>query len=512
MKKIIYQDSNEELWKNSYGRMITLLDSPKDIKTAASSSITREMLERYRPDKDHFACHIIALGDYETYGCNRNADSFPKQANIKFHKTFETNAKLYREHDSNPDHAIGEIKCSMYNPDMRRTELIVWGDKKKASYEWDKIKDGKMLTGSMGCYVKHDRDNLSGKLCKNPSEYEPWMKMAACKFITTWNVDGVEKTFNKVACVHNDEPRFVDYSFVEFPADRIAETLEYIDGEYSKVASMNKYAECVPSALLPESQLLFVPGMEFEDDIKCALFHNLVDAEKEFGSRIESSIINGKNQLDPIDDLLLNSWKSNEDIRDAEYKALLALRPSTLLHELSKRGILLPFEPFLKLFERKTDEECKSPVIIYAKNVLLPNAFSYIQQERIPIGNETLFDEGSEFDSRCDLANTKPVQDILNSLMPNFSIMESPFVNRRIIISISKNRGDSFKEPMIKMANSVIKSSENISQKDIDIANRYIANYCNYKIATLKSLINIYSVDKDLAKVLAIGQNYNFSN
>jgi hypothetical protein len=33
-----------------------------------------------KPDKDHVAIHVVALGDYEHYGQNRNGDAFRKKA------------------------------------------------------------------------------------------------------------------------------------------------------------------------------------------------------------------------------------------------------------------------------------------------------------------------------------------------------------------------------------------------------------------------------------------------
>ena len=211
MNKIIYPDANEQLSSELQGKFATFIDHDKfygHVKQASSNVITKAMLEDCKPDKDHFLIHFTAVGDYEKYGFNKNADSFPKFANQKYYKTFETNAHLFREHRSdNPSKAIGIIKKAMYNPEMGRIEVAAWANIKKASEEYEKAKNGLPLSCSMGMHTPYDRDNISGKLCKNSREYEPWMKTAACQYIDEW--DG--KPIHKYAFVHNDDFKFFDF-------------------------------------------------------------------------------------------------------------------------------------------------------------------------------------------------------------------------------------------------------------------------------------------------------------
>lgn len=156
MKKLIYPDQNEELSKAVDGCFSRIILDSKMVKEASSNSLTREMLDECKPDKDHFLIHFIGVGDYERYGFNKNADAFTKEANEKYHKTFEKHAHLFREHNSsNPEvNAIGIIKKAMYNPEMGRTELAVWANIKKASEEFERAKAGETLSCSMGCFPK----------------------------------------------------------------------------------------------------------------------------------------------------------------------------------------------------------------------------------------------------------------------------------------------------------------------------------------------------------------------
>ncbi len=82
MDKIHYQTDQEDLLRLCDGQMFTLYDD--NIKSAASDTYTKEMLREYAPDKDHFMLHVVAMGDQETYGPNKNGDGFPKEALEKY--------------------------------------------------------------------------------------------------------------------------------------------------------------------------------------------------------------------------------------------------------------------------------------------------------------------------------------------------------------------------------------------------------------------------------------------
>jgi len=98
--------------------------------------------------------HLLAVGDQETYGCNRNGDAFPKQACIDYHKTFEKYAKVYREHKNKiNDPSYGIVIASGYNKPMGRIELVVGLDKKSCAVEIEKIASGKQQSFSMSCVL-----------------------------------------------------------------------------------------------------------------------------------------------------------------------------------------------------------------------------------------------------------------------------------------------------------------------------------------------------------------------
>jgi hypothetical protein len=152
MDKIHYQTDQEDLMRLCGGEMFTFYD--ENIKSAASDTFTKDLLKEHAPDKDHFMLHVVAMGDQETYGPNKNGDGFPKEALEKFTPTFITDGCFFREHRNRcqETQGIGTIKGAAFNPKMRRTELVVHGNKKKAEKEYEMAKAGKALSFSMSCF------------------------------------------------------------------------------------------------------------------------------------------------------------------------------------------------------------------------------------------------------------------------------------------------------------------------------------------------------------------------
>ena len=68
MNKLHFQSDQEELIRVA-GQMVSLIEGSSHVKSAASNTMTREMLADAKPDKNHFLLHVIAMGDHEHYGC-----------------------------------------------------------------------------------------------------------------------------------------------------------------------------------------------------------------------------------------------------------------------------------------------------------------------------------------------------------------------------------------------------------------------------------------------------------
>jgi len=214
MTKLIYSGASPA----ELGYSIQIVEDPaKFQKTAAALGDVD--YEAVWPDKDHVGIHLIALGDFEHYGSNRNGDGFPKAACVAYHHTFVKNGHLHRHHQNkDPEKRLGAIKLSVYNDPMGRIELFVHADREKAAEELTKLEKDGELPVSMACRVKFDRCNICNTLRKSASD------PAMCDHVR-FNLGKVAED-GRITCTHNDEPNFFDISFVFRPADRIAWSLK----------------------------------------------------------------------------------------------------------------------------------------------------------------------------------------------------------------------------------------------------------------------------------------------
>lgn len=110
-------------------------------------------LNTFNPDPGFVYLHVIAMGAGEYYGCNVNGDYFPERDLINRHKTFETTAKVFKEHDNKPTSPdYGHVVFAWYNPKMHRVELILAIDKIKGAEFIRRQANGEQLEVSMGCF------------------------------------------------------------------------------------------------------------------------------------------------------------------------------------------------------------------------------------------------------------------------------------------------------------------------------------------------------------------------
>lgn len=541
MKKLIYPDSNSELFSSLDGVMVSVIRDTNfytNIKKASSSAISRQLLEDCKPDKDHFLIHITAIGDDETYGFNKNADGFPKKANEKYYKTFETNANLFREHNSSsPENRIGIIKAAAYNKDMHRIEVVAWANIKKAAAEYEAALAGKPLSSSMGASVPCDRDNISGKLSKNPSEYEPWMKRFPGKYIEEWN----GKPINKWAYVHNDTPTFFDLSIVAKPADRIADYLEYRFNDAVKDGILKSACEndaCVPSALLPEmmgydllkfgSDIIRTKGdltSYFASEDKAKILEKLASIEKEFIDINSSSDKANDPRVAYIKNAKYVNFDKSYTLSKDDISELRNLRPETLFFELQKRASVLSFKPFVDLiFEgnpKFASEDHKNKIVKYAEIAIVPTVFSEVKNliesgDVLPCGDgvDELFEAGDPIEAMYDLNNTDPVQKIMDGIEDQLSYKEEKKQPRIIQITITQHVPDENiqKEDcgkFFKIKTASFNPNIELSKDDLTVAKQLAFTYAFYKVAALHDMAT-YHFKNNLPEIIyvdAISQN-----
>ena len=212
-----------------------------------ASSIFKLADDKLRPPPGFVGIHTVALGDWETYGMNRNGDTFPKKACAERCQTFVTHGHVFRNHDNrDPENAIGKIAAAAYNEPMGRIELVIWADEKKAQPELHKLATEGDHPFSMACKVPNDRCTVCGQIRKSAADPNQ------CEHIRD-NLGHILKNGQAVG-THNDLPTWFDESFVRRPADRIAWSL-------GKVASADDGMGGLDSVKLAEASGLWVPDI-----------------------------------------------------------------------------------------------------------------------------------------------------------------------------------------------------------------------------------------------------------
>lgn len=201
-------------WPAELGVGMRLVDTRAEMRKLADT-IFGSTYEQLRPPKGHTGIHLVAYGDFEKWGANRNADSFPQRASAARHGTFVTHGKVYRNHaNKDPAKAIGDVLKSAHSLALNRVELFVSMDDKKAADSLQRLAKEGELAWSMGCKVPGDRCDICQTFRKNARDPRQ------CAHVRDHLGDILPD--GRMVAVHNDDPMFYDISEVPRGADRTA--------------------------------------------------------------------------------------------------------------------------------------------------------------------------------------------------------------------------------------------------------------------------------------------------
>lgn len=199
-------------------------------KTASSDEM-RAKIAKLKVAPDQTYVHVLAVGDTEKTGANRNADGFSGLWNKTAYEHF-LSGHLFKHHkNDDPAKSVGKVAIAHYNEPMGRIELVIGMDNKKCAEEVSKVNKGEDIAVSMGCKVAHDVCSICDNKAKTPENYCDHMKTAAGKILD----DG------RVVYVDNPDPKYFDISIVHRPADRCAFS-------FNKVAGVNEWVSSVDLA------------------------------------------------------------------------------------------------------------------------------------------------------------------------------------------------------------------------------------------------------------------------
>jgi len=305
------------------------------ILTKSAATIFECDYSDMQPDADHVGIHVVALGDFEHYGSNRNGDSFPKKACVGYHDTFVKNGSLFRHHrNKDREKRLGQIVKSAYNDSMGRIELFVHAHREKARDELQKLATDGEIPFSMACKVAFDRCNRCGTLRRN--KYDPNQCDHVRQELGKLAEDGT------ITATHNDEPNFFDISFVGRPADRIAWDM------WSDV----KAAAAAKGEMLTSVKMAEVEGLWVPDHIAITSPSSLTKLAhmKKMAEMTEVyERLNERGAHTSFDRYVWELRKSGAAALDDEtLEELRQHEPETVFAGLAKVGVVLDVDSFFK--------------------------------------------------------------------------------------------------------------------------------------------------------------------
>ena len=223
-----------------------IVKSSSDLKKQASTIFDCEY-DDLKPPEGKTGIHLVALGEMETYGFNRNADGWKKSDCKNRCDTFVKHGHVYQHHrNTDPRKSIGEIKAAAYNPDMGRIELYIWADNEKAKDHLERLEKTGEVPFSMAAKVPNDTCSICGATRKGPGDKNE------CDHIK-YELGKIAEDGKFTGMINND-PVWFDISFVGRPADRIAWNLKTASGLIDSVKAAEYEGVVLPDDIAIESK------------------------------------------------------------------------------------------------------------------------------------------------------------------------------------------------------------------------------------------------------------------
>lgn len=172
-----------------------------------------------RGEPNETLIHMLALGDGETTGANRNGDYFSKAANVRKHHTFLKAGYFHNHVNHDMSKALGRVVASAHNDDMGRVELVVALNNDKCAKDLEQLEQDGSFPVSMSCHVGYDVCSICGNKASRRADY--------CKHASQQL--GAILGDGRQVYVDNPDPDFFDISKVWRPADRVAYTFKRLD-------------------------------------------------------------------------------------------------------------------------------------------------------------------------------------------------------------------------------------------------------------------------------------------
>lgn len=357
------------------------VDSGSLRKIAGTTGVFHDFLKDFKPPKNQTVVHILAVGDEEKFGPNRNADAFNEADNKKAHPLFKKIGNVFKNHkNTDPKLAVGEVHATAHNDAMSRIELLVGLDHMKCAKEVDAVEKGEDPAFSMGSMQDYDVCSL----CKHKA---PTAKQHCVHIRTKLGMvtDDGQKIY-----MQNPDPKFFDISLVYKPADRIAYSLRKVAAENDVIGGHELAAEL---------------GWDDMDLEKTAMKRTLASLSKQVPVTVKGVVAPTR-----------VSEKTAGELR----KFAAAYGIDQVLGYLSQRDCVLHPQDFGALIGMQDTSLCKAAVdshdgldAIMGDNVKLGGFDAPAYQERIPFTPDV---EG-DLQVACSLAHTPTNHRVVGSML-----------------------------------------------------------------------------------------------
>lgn len=387
----------------------------------------REWLRGLNCPEGHELIHLLAVGDTEFYGYNRNADGFSEEDNKRCHGRFVRDARLFRNHknkkDVDPD--FGYPVASYHHPDMKRIELVVAANKKTASDIIHDVASGRDAAFSMGANMVYDVCTICGHKAKTLKDH--------CEHARRPNLGRVLAD-GRICALDNPDPHYVDISKVVRPAERTAYSVKLL-----KAASAGYAVEddVIGGAERAEMLGIIIPETAQRSSVplqKWAMLQALAEIEKRIpatGSTL-SDLLPGELPV-----------QAENAVREE------ALKPGGLkrsMEAMHSRGILLRPRQFFRITIGSTNTEKNIEPIIDEIRSALSDVFSRGLEDG---GGD--FAEDGRFDGGDCGAVSSPCREALDAVKSKVTLDERD-VNSRALRSAIINPGKQHRVVISKKA------------------------------------------------------------
>jgi hypothetical protein len=336
--------------------------------------------------KGHSVLHVLAVGDEEAYGPNRNCDGFSEKDNVTAHTGFKENGHVFKNHKNHsPILKTGEVLATAHNPDMRRIELLIALDNTKYAEELDAFARGEDIPVSMGSKQDYDVCSYCGHKAPTARHHCDHIKTKLGEVLA----DG------RQIYMQNPNPKYFDISTVYKPADRIGYAL-------AKVASQN--------GVIGGHELAEAYGLD-DDQVKKATLVRLAEIEKRVAGH--GKAVSGAGPM-KLSDRAVKQIKQAADLHGVE----------AVLTTLHRAGHMLSFQDFTEIIvgQSKLACMCGEPDV--------QGGFSGLLEEQDP--------EMSSLDGHNDVSNLDFGEDTASELNEKASMKAQPVGARIVRITIMK--------------------------------------------------------------------------